>query len=197
MTRQYLFAGIGLLAVLVTCLAWAQVEHTVPDGVSGVIHFTDGRQVPFKYFGTVNTIGDVHVQGYIGTQRSAYTLDELGEVHFANPEAIYREGVAADELLIVSKRGDRFTMRGTRVTSRGGGEQWSPGWIRYVYLDPVTNELRSGRDSCRNISHITLGSDVGPLKRNPKNGQYFPSIYSYDPFTGEKLEWTSEPPGDR
>jgi hypothetical protein len=187
------WAGICLGIAAMMSVAWTQAGSAPPNGVSGVIHFTDGRQVKFKHFGTTSRVGDVHVQGYIGTQRAEYTLDELGEIHFANPEGFYREGEARDELLIISKAGDQFTMRGTRVTSRGGGKQDFRGVIRYVYLDPVTRQLRDGQDSCLNSSHITMGKSTGPLKRNPKNGQFFPSIYNFDPFTGEKLQWTSEP----
>ena len=66
------------------------------------------------------------------------------------------------------------------------------GWVRYVYLDSITKQRQQGEDRCRVISHITMGDHVGPFKQNPKNKQYFPAIYNFDPFTGEKLIWTSE-----
>ena len=189
-TTKTVFTILALLVIPLGMLGLGGSAGDPTDGVSGVIHFRDGRQVPFEHFGEIDKVEEPVLYGYLGNQRVKYKLHELGEIHFVNASANYNNpGQEEDECLIVSRSGDRFTLRGVELQ----GSNRSTGTVYYVYLDPITTQRKAGSDGCGVISHITMGDDVGPLKRNPKNGQFFPAIYNFDPFTGQKLEWTSVP----
>ena len=60
-----------------------------------------------------------------------------------------------------------------------------------MYNDPIANKLLEAKAyPGKEVSSVTIGKDVGKSKWNPKTKQYFPILYIYDPFTGDKLEWT-------
>ena len=42
-----------------------------------------------------------------------------------------------------------------------------------------------------NLTRISLGEDSGDSKWNPTTGEYFPALYVFDPFTGDRLEWAN------
>jgi hypothetical protein len=68
------------------------------------------------------------------------------------------------------------------------GGDW--GSINYVYQDPLTKKLKESRARIENnISHLVIGEKTGDIKMNAKTGEYFPALFLYDPYTGEKLEW--------
>ena len=92
----------------------------------------------------------------------------------------YRGGV-----VVVSSSGKRFVL--TSCTVGDYGE------LKYCYLDPVTDGRRFTKTTIqKNIVSIKIGEHVGRMKKNPTTGEFFPAIYSFDPFTGQKLEWANQ-----
>jgi len=190
-TRRRLMITICLLGGLYVLVGGMGSGDQV-KGVSGIIHFRDGRQVPFFHFGSLNKVYDWRIDGELGQQDVNYSFTDISEIHFPNTSSSYNSDSAENDALVVSRSDERFTLN--RVYIYGLNWSDSRGRIWYVYQDPITKERRKGHDRCRDISHIVMRKDVGPLKCNPKTREYFPAIYNYDPFTGQELTWTSKPP---
>ena len=87
-----------------------------------------------------------------------------------------------DAVVIVSKSGDRFTIADKYINRTVA---------YYVYHDPITRKLKQSTAQWKDISHISIGDDAGDVKVNPTTGEYFPAMYVFDPFTGEKLKWAT------
>ena len=64
-------------------------------------------------------------------------------------------------------------------------ERSDSGEISYVYNDPIAEKRVAGRTRIREkVAGITIGRLAGDSKLNPKTGDFFPAIYSFDPFAG-------------
>ncbi len=162
----------------------AQVEH------SGTISFRSGEVINYEYLGSVNNIKTFGVRGNLGSQFVTYNLSELSEVIFINPNADYRRNFS--DIIIVNKNGKRYTLTDAYfyILHKDGPTAHSQ--IVYVFRDPVTNNLKTAPANIRNnVYSITIGNNIGKMRFNPKSGEYFPSTFIYDPYTGDKLVWAS------
>ena len=155
------------------------------SGFSGTIYFRDGNSVDFNYLGRQNIIAKTLVRGQIGTRYVEFPFEELKEIYFSNKNARY-DGSPGSDLMVINQEGERLTLTNCIVW---GGFNIS-GHIAYVYNEPGTEALKLTIVSInQNISRIIIGDDTGDMKLNPKTGEYFPAIFIYDPFTGDKLIW--------
>ena len=149
------------------------------EGFAGRIFFRSGESVAYVHLGNLNRVREYELRGNLGAQRVTYKLSDFSEVVLDLKE---------DRVVVaVSRAGDRFTITNTWFYS----ENDQRASFQYVYQDPITRGLKTSYASARQVSHITIGDDVGDLKVNPATGEYFPAMYVFDPFTGEELEWSS------
>ena len=171
--------------VLVVCLLLllaATIHAYGQEGFKGTIFFRNGDSVEFDHVGNLKEVGEAGINGKLGSQQVQYLLKDLKQIVFSDPDKSYysRDGT----LIIINKQGERFTILESSFYA------FQRGSIQYVYQDPVTKGLKETEAQVRNnISHIAIGEKAGEIKRNPKTGEYFPAMYLYDPFTGDKLEW--------
>jgi len=180
---KYSFPLLFILVILLPKISNSQDRLKV---FSGSIYFRDGTSVSFNYLGNLKYVVKTAVRGKVGAQNVEFPFEELKEIHFANKNARY-DGSPGSDLTIINEEEERFTLTNCVVW---GGFSIS-GYIAYVYNDPATKTLKVTYASiCNNISLIVIG-EVGDMKFNPKTGEYFPAMYIYDPFTGEKLIWAT------
>jgi hypothetical protein len=176
--------GLLMAVVFVISLAAPSSNALAAEGFRGVIAFRDGRTVEFEYLGVLNHPQEARLYGNLGKQPIKLEFHEFSEVHFSNPDGTYT-GHMGGEAVLVSKDGRRFTLQDVLVAVGDGR-----GAIRYVYQDEITRGVKQGGVQIyRTVSHILIGKSSGDLKKNIATGEFFPSIYNYDPFTGAKLEW--------
>jgi len=156
-------------------------------GVSGTLHFKTGRTLEFDYLGTTGNVVEYVLEGSLQGQDVSYSFVELGQIIFHTTEASSDKpetGTPArlGEVIIVSKEGKRFTLQDCRLRSAQN--------LAYVYADPVTGKPRGGSCEFSELSDVAFGKHSGTMKVNPMTGEFFPSVYIYDPFTGRKLLWS-------
>jgi len=177
------------LGVLIVLLSAGLVQA---EGFSGAIHFRNGQSVAFNHLGTDEEVEEYHIYGNLGAQNVRYPLSELKEIIFS--EASKKYGSTTHEksygdAIVINSDGERFNLTEVFIKTR----RRPSGRVYYVYNDPVTKALTATHaDVENNISHISVGEYSGELKLNPETGEYFPALYNYDPFTGEKLIWAEE-----
>jgi hypothetical protein len=190
---------IRLAAAALLCLTAALLGAAAdpgPVGVSATLRFRDGQVVRAIHFGGERGIEECGVDGYRGEQRVFYPLAELREVQFARAGAGYT-GAPADEVVVVGKDGARGTLARARfrqLEPPPSAAEPRVGSVRYVSIDPVTKTRKTATAECGALAAITMGDDTGRRRRNAKTGQFFPTAYAFDPYTGEALEWTDEKP---
>ncbi|MCD6327931.1 hypothetical protein J7M28_10320 [bacterium] len=181
---------ISILLSVALMLALGQLNYAEEKGFGGTLHFRDGQSVHFDRLGTTSKVKDYELQGHLGKQNVKYALSELGQVIFSDKEAMryvknlnikgfryYNLGT----VIVVNKKNERFTL--VKCYIRGDSK------LAYVYNDPVTKGLRESAVSFSEIGHIAIGEHSGTAKLNAGTGEYFPAIYIFDPFTGERLIW--------
>lgn len=175
MKRKVLVVSLLLLLAATIHTAYGQ------EGFKGTIFFRNGDSVEFDHVGDLNRVQEAKIYGKLGSQVVNYLLNDLKQIVFSNPEEYYQRN---GTVIIINKQGERFTISESSFYAPNGGG------INYVYQDPVTKGLKETEAQVwKNISHIAIGEKSGDIKRNSKTGEYFPAMYLYDPFTGEKLEW--------
>ena len=81
---------------------------------------------------------------------------------------------------MANREDKRFTVTSGRFNYRA---------VHYVYRDPVTGKVTATSAKIEDVASIVIGKHVGNAKHNPKTGEYFPSMYNFDPYTGDKLVW--------
>lgn len=175
---------------LMMCVMLAAVGVVCAEQTGGTIFFRDGRAVPFEMTGTSSKTYEYTLRGYMGSQKVSYVLSDFKELIFSDPTGDYSN--AGGPVILVSKSGDRFNLSRCDLVYRySGSNPCSDGTFHYRYLDPVTKALKTGESRWHAISHIEMGDSSGTLRRNPVTGEFFPSVYNFDPFTGQKLEWAN------
>lgn len=162
------------------------------DGFSGTLYFQQGKSVKFEHLGLKNALNIYSIRGVMGGQKVTINLSEIKEVIFAD-QSCYYDGKEKGEVVVVNRQGERFTIQDAYLQEKRENYSDRSGIIHYVYNDPVTKMRKQtygipGED----ISGVKIGEHVGDIKLNPKTGDYFPSMYVYDPFTGHKLIWSKQ-----
>lgn len=155
------------------------------EGVSGQIVLSDGQKIKFVRLGYVKETKpqEYYVSGNIGGQSVSYPLSKLRSVLFPN-----HESGSMDEVIVVGKTGESFTLTGTSIGVIG--DRTYDGFS-YVYHDKVTGELMESYAGVRStkLVQIVIEGDAGTLRRNPRTKDFYPATYNFDPFTGEELVW--------
>ncbi len=166
---------IGLMVVAGLMAAGGYAEM-----FGGTIAFKDGGTVEFvRLGGKYPLVYDV--SGKLGAQSVRYRFEDLGQIIFSG----------GDDMIVVSKQGKRFALTDCKFHwgSPDRSSNVDGSIVQYRYLDPVTNLEQDGDEYYGKLAFITIGSKQGTVKKSPTTGEFFPSIYNFDPFTGEKLEW--------
>ena len=170
-------------AVLVMASAALAVE-----GYRATVCLANGNLVQTEFFGTKEKILDYVLKGKLNGQRVEYKLSQIKEIIFSEYE-IKPYNIRSEydghwgEAIVVSASGKRFALTDCGIEN---------GAIFYCYLDPVTESRKFTFTRIqKNIASIKIGEHVGSMKKNPETGEFFPAIYSFDPFTGKKLIWAN------
>ena len=156
------------------------------EGYRATVCLANGNTVQTEFFGTKDKILDYVLTGKLNGQRVEYKLSQIKEIIFSEYETrkFYAEEPGLwGEAVIVSASGKRFTLTDCGIEN---------GAIFYCYLDPVTESRKFTFTRIqKNIVSIKIGEHVGRMKKNPETGEFFPAIYSFDPFTSKKLIWAN------
>jgi hypothetical protein len=150
----------------------------------GTIAFKDGGTVEFVRMGD-GSPAEYTLFGKLGEQRVEYKFNDLGQIIFSGGKFDNANG----EAVVVSKAGKRFSISNCTVSGKSPRWKYANSSLLYRYLDPITNQEQDGKEPPEKIASITIGAAQGDVKKSPTTGEYFPSMYNFDPFTGEKLEW--------
>lgn len=175
---------------LIICAVMAvSLSAFAVEGYRATVCLANGNTIQTEFFGTKDKIEDYVVRGYLDGQRVEYKLSELSEVILSEYETKYydnggyNQSAKKGDLIVVAASGKRFALTNCDLNN---------GEVEYCYLDPVTESRRfSITHICKGIVSIKIGESVGQMKKNPQTGEFFPAIYSFDPFTGQKLEWAN------
>ena len=170
--------GLMVLAGLLATGCFAEM-------FGGTIAFKDGGTVAFVRLGN-DTPHNCKLYGKLGEQRVEYRFEDLGQIIFSGGSFSSGKG----EAVVVSKNGKRFLLTECTVTWHSVKGAANSGELIYRYLDPITSQEQNGKEPCEKIASIAIGSATGDVKKSPTTEEYFPSMYNFDPFTGEKLDWT-------
>ncbi|HUT03798.1 MAG TPA: hypothetical protein VM163_07910 [bacterium] len=167
MNRYSVFVACSVVFVL----ALASCGFGGEKGFSGTLYLRNGDSVFFDHLGTTSEVAAYHVSGRLGQQRVAYNFADLGLILLSDKEP--------STVIIVNKQGERFTLTDCELKD---------GFL-YVYNDPVTHKLDWTRAERKDISHIVVGERSGKIKMNVTTREFFPAMFVFDPFTGERLVW--------
>lgn len=171
---------------LLACCVLISAHAEPTRGFSGSIQFDGGRVVPFEFLGSSKEVANYKIFGKIGNQTVSYDFADLAEIIFTDYKGHQYSEKYKGPVIVVSKSGKRFTLDDAWC--------WKEHYIRYVYLDPITEKRMDAYSPIlKAIQSITIGETAGSMKVNPATGEYFPALYSFDPFTGQKLEWADRP----
>lgn len=151
------------------------------EGFSGRIFFRSGNSVAYVHLGKLDKVVTYRLWGKLGGQEVRFKLSEVKKLVFDHK--------GDDTVMVVGKGGDRFTISPHEI--RSDPNITGTGGVGYVYHDPITRKLQYASAEYKHISHISIGDDAGDVKVNPTTGEYFPAMYVFDPFTGEKLKWST------
>jgi hypothetical protein len=165
---------IALLCLIAVLVGLGPYGLSAEAGFSGTIHFTNGKSVFFDHLGTTSEVITYNVSGLFGQQKVSYSFAELGLILFSDKEP--------STVIVVNKQGERFTL--TDCEMKDG--------FLYVYNDTVTRKLDWTRAERKDISHIVIGQRSGKIKMNATTQEYFPAMFVFDPFTGERLVWAEQ-----
>jgi len=163
-----------MVCALVSTVGIAASVFGAETGFSGTLHFRNGDSVFFDHLGTTSEVATYSLSGLFGQERVSYSFAELGLVLFSDKEP--------STVIVVNKQGERFTLTDCEIRD---------GFV-YVYNDPVTQKLDWTRAERKDISHIIIGKRSGKVKMNVTTGEVFPTMFVFDPFTGERLVWAEQ-----
>ena len=185
-----LFAAAILLAAL--ALPGILAAQT---GVSGTVHYRDGRSVDFERIGLLkdDEPRETIIAGKIGDQTVRYKLHDFSEIIFTGNHRYSKNH--RGPMIVTNPEGERYTLEDAYVEvwfSSLRSRNDHSGRFLFAYNDPITKKLTQGSDTFGDdISSITLGEHRGELKQNPSTEEFFPAAFNFDPFTGERLVWQS------
>ncbi len=181
--------SVGLVFLILFAFKIPFVASAERKGFSGVLYFRDGSAVEFNHIGGLENIDPCEIWGKLKSQDVILNCYEIKEIHFADTNKRYDTDDRGD-LIIVNRQGQKFTLQEGYFWADGS---WHKGGkFHFTYNDPITNSVKKSPAKIHNkISHIIIEEHIGTLKCNPSNKQYFPAVYNYDPFTGEKLQWAT------
>jgi hypothetical protein len=175
-----------LLCGLLLPATGAKAQH-----FGGTIVFRNGDKVEFTHLGATNNARQYYLVGKLGAKAVKFDLGELKEVALAENNRHYGP-LAGDggTVIILNKDEERFTL--TEAGFLAEGFVGVPP-LEYTYFDVVTKKQRTSRAVLRdNVMSISIGRNVGNIKLNSKTGEYFPPLFVFDPFTGDRLVWAEE-----
>ena len=173
---------VVFLLVATTCMT----SDGHAEGFDGTICLRTGKCIDFKHFGKIDDVRGQVIEGYLDGQKVTIDVSDLSEVIFS------RTYPQSRQIIVVNKEGERFTMERAWNCSVQRGKKVGCGGASYVYQDRITGKLSSSFAVSKDILSFSIGHS-GAVKRNTRTGEFFPSIYNYDPFTGEELEWADKP----
>jgi len=180
---------IGIYYILLLAFLIQPVD-SFAEGFSGTIYFRNGESVFFDHIGDTVRIYKTEIDGKFGAKTVKYRFEDFKEVIFADKNCSYN-GVYSNNptsegtIIVINRQGERFTLTNCEVEVGGLSR------VTYTYNDPITKSLRVSSAEIQEISHVIIGEDMGDMKYNPKTKEYFPAMYIFDPFTGEKLVWVN------
>lgn len=161
------------------------------DGYRATLCLENGNTVNVEYFGAEKGVDTYKLRGLLNGQQVCYDLSEISEVIFSEYKTksyMTEPSYVPGDAIIVSKKGKRFSLTDASI----GCHNLSLSRIYYCYLDPVTEaKMFSYSLIFKKIVSINIGDNVGSMKKNSATGEFFPAIYSFDPFTGQKLIWAN------
>ncbi len=163
--------SVFVIYSVVFMLALASWGFGAEKGFSGTLYLRNGDSLFFDHLGTTSEVVNYQVGGLLGLQRVSYKFADLGLILFSDKEP--------STVIIVNKQGERFTLTDCELKD---------GFL-YVYNDPVTHKLDWTRAERKDISHIVIGRRVGKIKMNVATHEFFPAMFVFDPYTGERLVW--------
>ena len=178
-----------IILIIMTFFAFLVYPTLCPaiDGFSGTIYFRNGDAVYFDHIGTDEKVLITTIDCKLGSQKVKYRFDEIREIYFTDKNTNYN-ALQRGSLIVVNKQGDRYTLEDCIAGSLYGGAY---GNVTYAYNDPVTASYKYSTAQVRDINHLVIGESIGRIKYNHKTKEYFPSMYVFDPFTGQKLKWST------
>ncbi len=183
-----------LVIMLVPLFATPAPAEDGGTGFSGTLLFHQGEAVAFDHLGNRDKLYTYTLYGIMGAQRVSFPLSDLSEVIFGERDKDYGNSERG-EIIVVNAQGKRFTIREASISTKRAGQAGTPVCtLYYVYQDPVTEKLKEtyaipGKD----VAAIKIGDHAGNIKKNPKTGEYFPSMFLFDPYTGHRLIWEKQP----